>query len=73
MGGHPAPADRTDRLYRALHRARESLCVAQTDVPQPAHRAELQAALDLVDRLGVYYCPRQWSRFDVPPLPGESG
>ena len=54
-------------LYGALHHARESLCIAQVKVPEAAHRGELQSALDVIDRLGTYYCP-EWSRFDMPDV-----
>ena len=60
----------SNRICPSLRSAREKLCVAQTDLPEQQHRDELQAALDTIDRLGVFYCPN-WSRFDVPPLPGE--
>jgi hypothetical protein len=61
-----------DRFYLALKGARERLCIAQTAVTQPMHRDELQTVLDLVDRLGAYYCGDRWSKFDMPPTPGES-
>jgi len=61
-----------DLLYRKLHGARESLCVAQVALGDAVaanhHRKDLQTALDLIDRVGVFHCP-QWSRFDVPTLP----
>lgn len=57
-----------DRLYLDLKGARERLCRAQMHV-QPGHRQELQEALDLIDRLGVFYAPAQWSRFDEPDAP----
>lgn len=59
-----------DRLYLDLKGARERLCRAQTSERMNAfHREWLQGALDLIDTLGVWYCPQQWSKFDEPPVP----
>jgi len=44
--------------------------VAQVEVAYPQHREQLQAALDTIDRLGLFYCV-DWSKHNVPPLPGE--
>lgn len=52
-------------LCGALHHARESLCIAQTHAEWPGHRAELQHALDTIDRIGAFSCP-QWSKYDLP-------
>ena len=54
-------------IYGALHHAREALCIAQTRVLEANHRAELQIALDIVDRLGTFYCS-DWSKFDMPDV-----
>lgn len=59
-----------ERICPSLRVARERLCVAQTDVKWPSQRAELQQAIDTIDRLGVFYCP-DWSRWNEPLLPGE--
>lgn len=55
-------------LYLDLTGARERLCRAQVSM-HPQHRPEVQAALDTIDRLGVFYAPQQWSRHDMPPMP----
>jgi hypothetical protein len=65
------PDDRTDRLYLSLKGAREKLCVAQTDMPHGAHRQHVEQCIRVIDRLGVFYAPQQWSKFDEPDLPGE--
>lgn len=54
-----------DRLCASLRSAREKLCIAQTDTPEEIHRDMLQLALDVIDRLGVFYCPT-WSKHDLP-------
>lgn len=53
------------RLCPSLRVAREKLCVAQTDAEWPGHRAQLQEALDIVDRVGAFSCP-DWSKYDLP-------
>lgn len=60
----------SDLLLGKLKSARESLCVAQVHVDRPSHIDELQAAIDTIDRLGVWYSgpERQWSEHDVPEL-----
>lgn len=60
-----------DQFYLWFHGAREKLCSAQTHVEYDEHRYELQDALNTIDRLGVFYAPAQWSKFDEPLLPGE--
>lgn len=57
-------------MYLDLKGARERLCRAQTHMV-PAHRLQVQIALDTIDRLGVFYAPQQWSKYDEPPTPGE--
>lgn len=57
-----------DGFYLNLHGARERLCRAQTFM-HPQHITEVQAALDTIDRLGVFYAPQQWSKYDEPPMP----
>ncbi len=66
-----SPADRSDAMYLDLKGARERLCRVQTHVTYPDHRRVLQNALDTIDRLGVFYAPQQWSKYDEPLLPGE--
>jgi hypothetical protein len=61
---------RQDRLYLDLKGARECLCRAQT-VVEPLHVMWLQEALNRIDQLGVFYAPRQWSKYDEPPLPSD--
>lgn len=62
----------TDKLYAALHGAREKLCLAQHEVA--FHwRAELREALDMIDLVGSAQCPAQWSRFDQPEYPTPTG
>jgi hypothetical protein len=57
-------------LYGDLHAARERLCRASTDKQVNAiHRQQLSEAVEIIDKLGVWYCPSQWSKFDEPPLP----
>ncbi len=51
-------------LYGALHHARESLCIAQVHVEWLSYRAELQQAVDTIDRIGTSLCP-QWSKDDL--------
>lgn len=52
----------SERIAPALRVAREKLCIAQTDMPHEAHRSDLQTALN----------DPGWSRFNSPPLPGDS-
>lgn len=66
------PDSHTDRVYLDLKGARERLCRTQTFVKHDTHRRALQEALDTIDRLGVFYAPQQWSKYDEPLLPGET-
>lgn len=56
-------------MYLRLKGIRERACQLQVLVEHDAHRADLQTVADIADRLGVFYAPQQWSRFDEPPLP----
>lgn len=57
-----------DRMYGDLKGARERLARASTFM-NAIHQKQLQATFDLIDTLGVWYCPQQWSKFDEPPVP----
>lgn len=63
--------DERDRLYLDLKGIRERACRAQVHVEHDAHRSALGEVTSIVDVLGVFYAPAQWSRYDEPPLPGE--
>lgn len=66
------PRAQRDRMYLDLKGAREGLCRTQTFVTHDKHRQALQDALDTIDRLGVFYAPDRWSKYDDPLLPGET-
>lgn len=59
-------------LYGAFKGSRERLCWAQSRVEHVHHRIMLQHAIDAIDRLGVFYAPDRWSKFDEPKMPGEA-
>lgn len=58
-----------DEIYLKLKGIREFACRLQVLMDHPAHRDELQTVCDIADRLGVWYAPDRWSRFDEPPMP----
>lgn len=56
-------------LYGVFKGALERLCKAQSHV-LPAHKTEMQEAINVVRRMGVFYSPPGlWSTFDEPPTP----
>jgi hypothetical protein len=59
---------RADEFYLKLKGIREKACRLQVLVEHDAHRADLQTVADIADRLGVFYAPAQWSKFNEPPL-----
>lgn len=61
-------ADRSDVYYLGLKGIRERACAMQCLVDHDAHRADLQTVCDIVDRLGVFYAPSQWSKHDEPEI-----
>lgn len=61
-------AERADEMYLKLKGIRERACRLQVLVEHDAHRDDLQTVADIADRLGVFYAPAQWSKFDEPPL-----
>ena len=58
-----------DELFHDLHGSRERLCRAQVRLGD-THRAQLEQAITRIDRVGVFYFPKRWSRHDSPPMPG---
>lgn len=57
-------ADPVDLTYLRLLGAREYLCLAQTDLPVVAWRAQLGEAIRRIDGVGARACPEQWSKHD---------
>lgn len=57
-----------DEMYLKLKGIRERACRLQVLVEFDQHRDDLQTVADIVDRLGVFYAPAQWSKFDEPGL-----
>jgi hypothetical protein len=55
-----------DRRLPSLRSAREKLCVAQTDLKSAYFSRLLQDAIDIVDRVGVYLYPTEWSSHNDP-------
>jgi hypothetical protein len=65
-----------DEMFLKLRGIRDRACRLQVLVEHDAHRADLQAVADIADRLGVFYAPAQWSKYDEPtngPQFGEEG
>jgi len=61
----------SDEMYLALKGIRERACRLQVLVKHDMHREELQEVADIADRLGVFYAPSQWSRYDEPQVEGD--
>lgn len=62
---HVVPPSDLSRLCPSLRVARERLCVAQAACSNEAHRNDLQEALNIIDRVGVFHCS-DWSKFNWP-------
>lgn len=63
----------TDRLLPSLRSAREKLCVAQTEMAWPGHRAQIGEAIATIDRIGIWYCGADWSKHNLPTTELDSG